>query len=67
LGPCELYDLEADPFAEKNIAGDHAREIAELHQLFLSNLEEHGASDEVLERWKSPEPAEGGSWAVDYE
>lgn len=40
----ELYDLEADPTEEKNLAEEHPQQVAELRQL--------------LDQWWTPEPSE---------
>lgn len=69
-GRPELYAPASDPLAEQNLADEHPDIVAQLHQVFLDHLAEHGASDERLALWKrAGEPGDdhaGGSWAIDY-
>ena len=44
----ELYDLEADPRAETNVAADHPGPVAELHEKLLAWLVEIGAPPEAI-------------------
>jgi arylsulfatase A-like enzyme len=64
-GRPELYDLRKDPLAKRDLAKDHRKTVSELHDLFLSHLAEHGASESCLALWKSAKEGEG-TWAVDY-
>ena len=68
-GKPELYDLEADPLTERNIAPDKGDVIKELHQLFLEYLKQHGAPAEFMSLWTADAGAESGEgkWAIDYE
>jgi arylsulfatase A-like enzyme len=50
-GTPELYDLVADPSAEVNVAADHPADVAEMHELLLAHLREHGTTDEFLAIW----------------
>jgi len=65
-GKPELYDLEADPLATEDVAGDHPDVAADLHVQFLEHLEEHGASPACLALWEAGREGAGGSWAIDY-
>ncbi len=67
-GRPELYDLEADPLAAHDTSADNRRLCAELHELLIAHLTEHGAGENVLALWKSAgEPEDGGGvWAIDY-
>jgi arylsulfatase A-like enzyme len=64
-GKPELYDLTKDPLAARNVASGNRRVVAELHELFLSHLREHGASEACLALWQSAKEG-AGTWAVDY-
>jgi hypothetical protein len=44
-GGRELYDLEADPGAERNAAADHPRVARDLHEQLVSWLEGLGAAE----------------------
>jgi len=48
----ELYDVTTDPLATEDVAAGNADVVAELHQLFLGHLGEHGASEALLALWK---------------
>ncbi len=69
-GRPELYALTADPLAEQNVADQHPEVLAQLQQVFLQHLAEHGAPEECMALWKSAGKADdggsGGIWAVDY-
>ena len=39
-GPPELYDLDADPYAEANLIGDHPDAFRQLHKRFIAWLRE---------------------------
>lgn len=64
-GRPELYDLTRDPLAAQDVAPDHGKMAAELHDLFLSHLSRHGASAECIALWGSAKEG-GGTWAIDY-
>jgi arylsulfatase A-like enzyme len=64
-GRPELYDLTKDPLAARNVASGNRRVVAELHDLFLAHLREHGASEACLALWQSAKEG-AGTWAVDY-
>jgi len=53
-GQPELYDLARDRLAAHDVAADNAGAIAELHQLFLAHLREHGAGEALLALWPRP-------------
>ena len=66
-GKPELYDLNVDPLAENDIAGDNESVVKEMHDLLISHLVEHDAPKEAMECWgKNPRLNADGSWAVDY-
>jgi arylsulfatase A-like enzyme len=66
-GLCELYDLDADPLAEHNVAAEHPEQIVHLHEVLLAHLHDHGASESTLDLWHEMERAGGrGRWAIDY-
>jgi arylsulfatase A-like enzyme len=66
-GRCELYDLEADPLAETDIAADHPEQIVELYELFLAHLGQHNASEDMLALWQRTGLDQAtGTWAIDY-
>ena len=64
-GKPELYDIRKDPLAEKDLAAKKPKVVAELHQLLLEHLREHGAPEAVLALWKNAREGDG-TWAVDY-
>ena len=47
--PVELYDLDADPGQENNVASEHQETIEKLHRQYIGFLEELGASERLLE------------------
>jgi len=47
-GARELFDLDADPYAENNIAPDHPDLVQELHQKLLDWLREIDAPPEAI-------------------
>jgi arylsulfatase A-like enzyme len=63
-GP-ELYELESDPLAERNVATAHTGKIGELHERFLDHLRRHRASEEFVAVWSAREGGKG-AWATDY-
>jgi arylsulfatase A-like enzyme len=65
-GEPELYDLSADPWAEHNLAGDHAAEVKEMHERFVAELRAADAPDAWLRFWAAETGDGRGSWAVDY-
>ncbi|MDE0218803.1 MAG: sulfatase [Spirochaetaceae bacterium] len=66
-GAPQLFDLAADPRAERDVAEANRGTVAEMHELLLASLEEYGAGDAVQALWRSPgSGAAGGSWARDY-
>lgn len=52
-GTPQLFNLQTDPLAEKNIAADHPGQITEMQSVFLSHLEELGDTEEVQAFWKN--------------
>lgn len=50
-GKPELYDMTSDPLATCDISQDNRGVMQDLHELFLSHLREHGASDDFLSLW----------------
>jgi arylsulfatase A-like enzyme len=46
-GEKELYDVAADPLAEKNVAADHAAEMKDLHGRMLDWLSKMNAPKEA--------------------
>ena len=66
-GRPELFDLPEDPIAENNIAADNMELVKELHELFMSHLTEHNASEKFLDLWKEEPSGDGrGKWSIDY-
>ena len=68
-GRPELYDLTADPAAEQDVAADHARVVADLHDLFMQYLADYRAPEAFRSLWKDvpgQKPGEG-KWAIDYD
>ena len=64
-GTQELFDLSADPLAERNVVEGNASIVAELHERFIGHLNEHNAPDNFIKLWG--DAGEGaGKWAVDY-
>jgi len=51
-GERELYDLEADPAAETNVAGDHADAASELHGMLVEHLSSHRMGERRLSLWR---------------
>ena len=51
-GKAELFDLDQDPFADRNIAAENNAVVQDLHEKFIGHLREHGADDEHLRLWK---------------
>ncbi len=47
-GGKELYDLENDPYAEKNIASDNSEKVAEMHGYLIEWLEKMKAPEEAV-------------------
>ena len=45
----ELYDLEADPYAEVNVASEHAETVQDLHERLLGWLRGVGAPQEAID------------------
>ena len=66
-GRCELYDLASDPLAATNVAADHPDQIADLYDLLLSHLVDHGAPADCCALWQDLEKeGSSGTWAIDY-
>ena len=65
-GAPELYRLDSDPLATKNLAGEHPDVLTRLQALFLEHLREHDAPAECLELWEKADLDGRGSWAPDY-
>jgi arylsulfatase A-like enzyme len=68
-GEPELYDLATDPLARADdLAAENMPLVAELHDLLLAHLAEHGASTETLALWQGMLGGDltGGAWAIDY-
>ena len=53
-GKRELYDLTADPLAEKNIINGNEAEADRMHQLLIDHMAEHGANDALINFWRNP-------------
>lgn len=51
-GKPELYDLSADPLATVDLAASYGSVVADLHDVFLSHLTAHKASERVLALWQ---------------
>jgi len=51
-GSRELYNLQNDPLAENNIAGTNKELVSNLHNRFISYLNEMGAGDDFLSLWE---------------
>jgi hypothetical protein len=68
-GRSELYDLSGDPPAERDVAADHPQVVADLNNLFMQHLAEHGAGDAFRALWQDvPGQKPGqGKWAIDYD
>ncbi|NOZ20907.1 MAG: sulfatase-like hydrolase/transferase [Planctomycetes bacterium] len=64
-GRRELYDMTKDPLAANDIAAENEGVVAEMHELFLSHLREHGASEEFMALWGDAKEG-AGEWAIDY-
>ena len=65
--PSELYDLEADPGQEQNVAASHPEVADELRGKTLEFLEQHGADAERLRPYtegsdKTPLPRSTNLW-----
>jgi arylsulfatase A-like enzyme len=52
-GGRELYDLEADPYSETNIAAKHPRMLHHLHERLIAWLDEIGAPEEAIAPFES--------------
>jgi len=66
-GQPELYDLNADPWAERDVATDHPTQLQALHELYLHELSAAGASEAFLALWEDVlEGGTDGAWAIDY-
>ena len=65
-GAPQLFDLAADPNAERDVAAANRGTVADLHELLLASLKEYGAGDAVQALWRAPGSGAGGSWARDY-
>ena len=66
-GTPELYDLTTDPLAEKDISKDNEEIVREMHEILLSHLKEHNATEDALKCWgKNPRINADGTWAIDY-
>lgn len=50
-GKPELYDILNDPLAENDVSDDHSSVIKELHELFVTHLCDHGATEEFVSLW----------------
>ncbi len=48
-----LFDLEADPKQENNVAAHHADVLAELRRDFIAALEEAGTDEAVADLWRA--------------
>ena len=46
----ELYDLEADPYAEANVASEHAETVQDLHESFWVGCAEWAPPRRLLTR-----------------
>ena len=44
----ELYDLETDPYAERDLAGDHPTIVRELRERFVGWLHDIGAPEDAI-------------------
>lgn len=63
----ELYDIQADPLATRDVSAEHPDQLAGLHALLLEHLAAHGASEAVLDLWqRAADEGAKGSWAIDY-
>ena len=51
-GKPELYDMIKDPLAENDVSDDNSFVVKKLHELFVTHLHDHRATDEFLSLWK---------------
>ncbi len=66
-GKPELFDVEHDPLAARDVAEAHPDVVREMHSLLVKHLRDAGASDETVKLWSAPaKAAEAGTWARDY-
>lgn len=52
-GNKELFDLQKDPYALHNLAGDHPSVVAELHEMFRKYLDTHRATKSFVDLFDS--------------
>ena len=52
-GAPELYDLGADPLAQRDVAGEHADVVKSMHERFVAHLKEHNAPEATLGFWEA--------------
>jgi len=52
-GAPELYDLGADPLAQKDVAGEHPDVVKSMHERFVAHLKEHNAPEATVGFWEA--------------
>ena len=52
-GAPELYDLGADPLAQKDIAADNPDVVKSMHERFVAHLKEHNAPEAIVGFWEA--------------
>jgi len=67
LGRPELYSLNEDPLAERDVASEFPEMVRELHGMLLDELRRLQSPDEAVKCWGvNPRLGAGGRWAIDY-
>jgi arylsulfatase A-like enzyme len=51
-GECELYDRRADPYATRDLAGEHPDVVDEMHEMLLGWLREMDAPEDGIKIWE---------------
>ena len=64
-GKRELYNIEADPLAQVNVAKDYPERVNELHDALIEHIKSHRGSDEWMELFGASGTG-SGVWATDY-
>lgn len=66
-GDPELYAIDKDPLATKNVAKENPAAVQEMHTRFLDYLKQHKAPERCVKGFlDKPDPNARGKWSIDY-